>query len=183
MAGTDSEEAQDALQMRDYAPPIFCRATWPETGIEAGKTDGGRPDHCGNCARSGSRAWRFFRGRFIQPQRHRGIFRRIRRGAVNGCSRGNRLFGRPMGYRAHVSANGERFPCAPPWGAGRRGRRRRGLRMCSVDENRLITPCDLVRALEQWDVMFFVQGIAEMILREARVGMKSAHDAVIARRR
>ena len=35
---------------------------------------------------------------------------------------------------------------------------------------------------EQWDVMFFLQGRAEMILREARAGLPAKDDAAFHRR-
>ena len=73
-----------------------------------------------------------------------------------------------MGQRAHVRPDGERFSHSSAEHS-RRNERGRWLRRLFIDEpkNYSLRRYDE----EQWDVMFFVQGVAEMILRDVRAGL------------
>ncbi len=157
-------EAREALVMRDYGSQTLSQQL-AGAGIEAGKLV--------SADRSSAEiqeAWipgvEIF-PRTIYPQRHRGSFGEFVR--------------RDEGVLAHIGlwpaqwANARMFaqtakgfhvhPPSIPHGSTPAD----WLRRCFADEPE---NCSLRRYdNEQWDVIFFVQGIAEVILRDVRVGL------------
>ncbi len=159
-----SAEAQKALVIRDYAPQSFAdRLTG--AGIEAGKlvsTD--------RTTAENREVWipgvEIF-PRQIHFQRHRGVFGEfVRRddgvlqriGLWPGQWANARMFAQTAkGFHVH--------PPSIPEGT----KPEDWIRRLFIDEpeNYALRPY----ADEQWDVMFFVQGVAEMILHDARAGL------------
>jgi dTDP-4-dehydrorhamnose 3,5-epimerase-like enzyme len=161
-----SAEAQKALVMRDYAPQSFADRL-AGAGIEAGKlaaADRGVAE---------SRdVWipgvEIF-PRQIHHQRHRGLFGEFVR-RDDGVLQQIGLWPGQWANARMFAQTAKGFHVHPP----------------SIPEG--TTPEDWMRRLfidepenyglrryadEQWDVMFFVQGVAEMILRDVRAGMPS----------
>ena len=157
-------EAQEALVMRDYADQSFPdQLTGP--GVEAGKL--------ANVDRSAAevrQAWipgvEIF-PRTIHHQRHRGVFGEfVRRdegllqriGFWPGQWANARMFAQTAkGFHVH--------PPSIPEGQEPEVWMRR--LFIEEPENYALRRY----AEEQWDVMFFVQGVAEMILRDVRAGL------------
>ncbi len=159
-------EAQDALQMRDYAPQSFA-ARVAGTGIEAGKLTA-----ADRTTAETREAWipgvEIF-PRPIHLQRHRGVFGEFVRRDEGVLQRiglwpaqwaNARMFAQTAkGFHVH--------PPSIPDGT----KPEDWMRRLFIDE-----PGNYALrryADEQWDVMFFVQGVAEMILHDVRAGLPS----------
>jgi len=157
-------EAQKALIMRDYTPQSFADRL-AGAGIEAGKLASADRTTAEN-----REVWipgvEVF-PRQIHHQRHRGVFGEfVRRdegvlkriGFWPGQWANARMFAQTAkGFHVH--------PPSIPEGTKPEDWMRR--LFVAEPEN-----CALRRYVdEQWDVMFFVQGVAEMILRDGRAGM------------
>ena len=159
-----AEEARTALAMRDYGRQTFSQQL-AGSGIEAGQlasADRASPEI--------REAWipgaEIF-PRTVYPQRHRGSFGEFGR-------RDEGLLGR-IGFWPAQWASARMFaqtakgfhvhPPSPPDGT----KSADWLRRCFVEEPENYS----LRRYEheQWDVMFFVQGVAEMILRDVRAGL------------
>jgi dTDP-4-dehydrorhamnose 3,5-epimerase-like enzyme len=157
-------EAQKALVMRDYAPQSFADRL-SAVGIEAGQLAS-----VDRTAAENRDIWipgvEIF-PRKIHHQRHRGVFGEfVRRdegvlqriGFWPGQWANARMFAQTAkGFHVH--------PPSIPEGT----KPEDWMRRLFVDEPENYA---LRRyAHEQWDVMFFVQGVAEMILRDVRAGL------------
>src|ERR1700682_2252629 len=157
-------EAQKALVMRDYAPQSFADRL-SAVGIEAGQLAS-----VDRTAAENREIWipgvEIF-PRKIHHQRHRGVFGEfVRRdegvlqriGFWPGQWANARMFAQTAkGFHVH--------PPSIPEGT----KPEDWMRRLFVDEPENYA---LRRyAHEQWDVMFFVQGVAEMILRDVRAGL------------
>ncbi|HEY2615444.1 MAG TPA: hypothetical protein VGI42_07015 [Chthoniobacterales bacterium] len=159
-------EARAALVMRDYAPQTFSEQL-AGPGIDAGKL--ALTDRTSAEARE---AWipgvEIF-SRTIYPQRHRGSFGEFVRRDEGVLARiafwpaqwaNARMFAQTAkGFHVHPPSIPD--DTAPEdW-----------MRRCFLDEPENYS----LRRYEneQWDVMFFVQGVAEMILRDVRAGLPS----------
>ena len=159
-----TSEAQASLRMRDYSAQSFAQQL-AGAGIEAGKlaaADRANPEI--------REAWipgvEFF-SRTIYPQRHRGSFGEFVRRDEGVLARigfwpkqwaSARMFAQTAkGFHVH--------PPSIPDGSAPAD----WLRRSFVDEPENFS----LRRYEheQWDVMFFVQGVAEMILRDVRAGL------------
>jgi dTDP-4-dehydrorhamnose 3,5-epimerase-like enzyme len=159
-----SAEAQKALVMRDYAPQSFAERL-AGAGIEAGKLAS-----ADRATAENREIWipgvEVF-SRQIHHQRHRGVFGEfVRRdegvlkriGFWPGQWASARMFA-PTAKGFHV------HPPSIPEGTKPEDWMRR--LFVEEPENYALRRY----ADEQWDVMFFVQGVAEMILRDVRAGM------------
>ena len=159
-------EAQKALVMRDYAPQSFADKL-TGAGIEAGKLAS-----ADRTAADIGKTWipgvEVF-PRAIYHQRFRGVFGEFVRRDEGVLSRiglwpsqwaNARMFAQTAkGFHVH--------PPSIPKGT----KPAAWMRRLFVEEPENYS---LRRyAHEQWDVMFFVQGVAEMILRDARAGLPS----------
>src|SRR5437016_8989048 len=159
-----SEAARNALTPRDYK-----LGSWPQrvahSGIPAGelaKADRSRPEI--------KRAWipgvEIF-ARTIYPQRHRGVFGEFVRRDEGVLAKiglwpkqwsAARMFAQSAkGFHVHP-------PSIPPETSAEKWQRRL---FVTDPQTYSLRPYDD----EQWDVMFFVQGRAEMILRDVRCGL------------
>ena len=156
-------DAQVALVTRDYRVHTFSSQVG-ESGIEAGRlasADRVRPEV--------SEAWipgvEIF-ARTVHPQRHRGAFGEFARRDEGLLSEiglwpqqwaAARMFGQTAkGFHVHPPSIPKDTQPAE-W-----------LRWLFVDEPKKYALRRYEQ--EQWDIMFFVQGVAEMILRDVRVG-------------
>jgi dTDP-4-dehydrorhamnose 3,5-epimerase-like enzyme len=159
-----SSEARAALGTRDYGSAEFARQL-AEVGVEASKlisADRRSPEI--------REAWipgvDVF-ARSIYPQRHRGSFGEFARRDEGALAQigfwpkqwaAARMYAQTAkGFHIHPPSVPE-GTAAPDW-----------FRRLFIDEpeNYALRRYDE----EQWDVMFIVQGVAEMILRDARAGM------------
>jgi dTDP-4-dehydrorhamnose 3,5-epimerase-like enzyme len=159
-----SAEAQKALVMRDYAPQSFADRL-AGAGIEAGKLAS-----ADRATAENRQVWipgvEVF-PRQIHHQRHRGVFGEfVRRddgvlkriGFWPGQWANARMFAQTAkGFHVH--------PPGIPEGTKPEDWMRR--LFVEEPENYALRRY----ADEQWDVMFFVQGVAEMVLRDVRAGM------------
>ena len=158
------EEARSALGTRDYKPGTFAEQL-SRKGVEAGRLVGADRNDT-----EVSKAWipgvEIFL-RTIYPQRHRGAFAELARrdegilaqiGFWPNQWSAARMFGSTAkGFHIHPPSIPEGTSAAD-W-----------MRRLYLDEPRNYS---LRRyAEEQWDVMFVVQGVAEMILHDARAGL------------
>lgn len=157
-------EAQKALGVRDYAPQSFAERL-AGSGLEAGKL--ATADRTQSEVR---KAWipgvEIF-PRAIYHQRHRGVFGEFSRrdegilqriGFWPGQWANARMFAQTAkGFHVH--------PPSIPQGTKPDAWMRR--LFLEEPENYELR----AYAEEQWDVMFFVQGVAEMILRDVRAGL------------
>jgi dTDP-4-dehydrorhamnose 3,5-epimerase-like enzyme len=157
-------EAQKALVMRDYAPQSFADRL-SAVGIEAGQLAS-----LDRTAAENRENWipgvEIF-PREIHHQRHRGVFGEfVRRdegvlqriGFWPGQWANARMFAQTAkGFHVH--------PPSIPEGIKAEDWMRR--QFIEEPENYALRRY----AHEQWDVMFFVQGVAEMILRDVRAGL------------
>src|SRR6266487_326552 len=156
--------AQDALSTRNYRIESF-RQELSERGVEASQLTTAERKN-----REIEKAWipgvEIF-PRKIHPQRHRGSFGEFVRRDEGILSQigfwpkqwaSARMFAQTAkGFHVH--------PPSIPDGA----KPSDWLRRCFVDEPENFS---LRRyGLEQWDVLFFVQGVAEIILRDVRTGL------------
>lgn len=161
-----SAEVQTKLATRNYAAQTFATQL-ADSGIEAGKlvlADLGSAEV--------REAWipgvEIF-ARTIHPQRHRGLFGEFARrdegalakiGFWPGQWATARMFAQTAkGFHVHPPHVPEGVMPAD-W-----------FRRCFVDEPGNFSLRQY--GLEQWDVMFFAQGVVEMILRDARAGLPS----------
>lgn len=157
-----SVEAQKALAMRDYAPQSFADRL-AGNGLEAGLlASADREEH--------REIWipgvEIF-PRKIHFQRHRGVFGEFVRRDEGVLQRIGFWPGQWANARmfAHTAKGFHVHPPSIPKGT----KPDDWMKRLFVDEP---DNFGLRRyAEEQWDVMFFVQGVAEMILRDVRVGM------------
>jgi dTDP-4-dehydrorhamnose 3,5-epimerase-like enzyme len=159
-----SAEARAALVTRDYSAPSF------EKQISESGTGGGQLAGTDRTQPEIAHAWipgvEIF-ARVIHPQRHRGLFGEFVRRDEGPLARiglwpqqwaAARMFAQtakgfhihPPSIPAEISPNG--------W-----------FRRLFIDESQNFSLRPYTT--EQWDVMFFVQGRAEMILHEARSGL------------
>jgi dTDP-4-dehydrorhamnose 3,5-epimerase-like enzyme len=159
-----SAEAQKALVMRDYAPQSFADGL-AGAGIEAGKLAS-----ADRTTAESREVWipgvEIF-PRQIHHQRHRGVFGEFVRRDEGVLKR--------IGFWPAQWANARMFaqtskgfhvhPPSIPEGTKPEDWMRR--LFVEEPENYALRRY----ADEQWDVMFFVQGVAEMILRDVRAGM------------
>jgi dTDP-4-dehydrorhamnose 3,5-epimerase-like enzyme len=159
-------EARSALVMRDYAPQTFSQQL-AGAGIDAGKLSA--VDRTSAEVRE---AWipgvEIF-PRTIYPQRHRGSFGEFVRRDEGLLARigfwpaqwaSARMFAQTAkGFHVH--------PPSIPDGATPEDWARRSF----LDEPENYSLRRYER--EQWDVMFFVQGVADVILRDVRPGLPS----------
>lgn len=157
-------EAQKALVMRDYAPQTFADKL-AGAGIEAGKLASADRSiaEIGKIWIPGVEIF----PRAIYHQRFRGVFGEFVRRDEGVLSRiglwpsqwaNARMFAQTAkGFHVH--------PPHIPKGTKPADWMRR--LFIEEPENYSLRPY----AEEQWDVMFFVQGVAEMILRDARAGL------------
>jgi dTDP-4-dehydrorhamnose 3,5-epimerase-like enzyme len=159
-----TEEARRALVMRDYGRQSFSQQL-AGAGIEAG-----RVASADRASAEIHEAWipgvEVF-PRTIYPQRHRGSFGELVRRDEGLLARigfwpaqwaSARMFAQTAkGFHVH--------PPSIPDGS----KPADWLRRCFADEPENFS---LRRyELEQWDVLFFVQGVAEIILRDVRTGL------------
>ena len=158
-----SADAQKALVMRDYAPQSFADRL--AKGIEAGKLAS-----ADRSAAEVREVWipgvEIF-PRQIHHQRHRGVFGEFVRRDEGVLQR--------IGFWPDQWANARMFaqtakgfhvhPPSIPEGT----KPEDWMRRLFVEERENYALRRYVD--EQWDVMFFVQGVAEMILRDVRAGM------------
>ncbi|HSP45922.1 MAG TPA: hypothetical protein VLO30_08015 [Chthoniobacterales bacterium] len=157
-------EAQKALVTRDYAPQSFADRL-ADAGIEAGKLAS-----ADRTTAESREIWipgfEIF-PRQIHYQRHRGVFGEFVR-RDEGVLQGIGLWPAQWANARMFSQTAKGFHIHPP----------------SIPEG--TNPTDWMRRLfldepenyalrpyadEQWDVMFFVQGVAEIILRDVRPGL------------
>jgi dTDP-4-dehydrorhamnose 3,5-epimerase-like enzyme len=159
-----SAEARQALVMRDYTALSFAgRVTG--LGIEAGKLASTGPTTAEN-----REVWipgvEIF-PRTIHFQRHRGVFGEFAR-QENGVLRRIGLWPRQWANARMFAQTAKGFHLHPP-SIPQGTKPEDWMRRLFVEEPENYA---LRRyAEEQWDVMFFVQGVAEMILRDVRAGM------------
>ncbi len=156
--------ARHALEVRDYSVRSLAEQI-TEIGVDAGKLA-----TVDQCAPGIAAVWipgvEVF-ARTIYPQRHRGLFGEFARRDEGPLARiglwpqqwsAARMFAQTAkGFHVH--------PPSVPGGASPDEWFRR--LFLDEPENFSLRPYEE----EQWDVMFFVQGRAEMILREARAGL------------
>lgn len=159
-------EARTALVMRDYSTQTFAQQL-AGAGIEAGQLAS-----ADRTTAETQKAWipgvEVF-ARTIYPQRHRGSFGEFVRRDEGVLAR--------IGFWPAQWANARMFAQTAkgfhihPPSIPEEARPADWFRRCFVDEpeNYALRRYEL----EQWDVMFFVQGVAEMILRDVRAGMPS----------
>jgi dTDP-4-dehydrorhamnose 3,5-epimerase-like enzyme len=161
-----TQEARSALVMRDYAPQTFSQQL-AGAGIDAGKLS--TADRTSAEVRE---AWipgvEIF-PRAIYPQRHRGSFGEFVRRDEGVLARigfwpaqwaSARMFAQTAkGFHVH--------PPSIPDGATPEEWTRRSF--LDEPENYALRRYEH----EQWDVMFFVQGVADVILRDVRPGLPS----------
>jgi dTDP-4-dehydrorhamnose 3,5-epimerase-like enzyme len=159
-----SAEAQKALVMRDYAPQSFADRL-ADTGIEAGKLAA-----ADRTAAESRDVWipgvEIF-PRSIHFQRHRGVFGEFVR-RDDGVLRRIGFWPAQWANARMFAQTAKGFHVHPP-SIPEGTKPEDWMRRLFVDEPENYA---LRRyADEQWDVMFFVQGVAEMILRDVRAGM------------
>ncbi|MGZ5002919.1 MAG: hypothetical protein ACXWFY_05590 [Chthoniobacterales bacterium] len=157
-----SEEGQAALATRNYEAGDLRRQI-SEIGIEAGKLD--------RKARE-SDAWipgvEVF-SRKIYPQRHRGSFGEFAR-RDEGMVKKIGFWPKQWAAARMFAGTAKGFHVHPPF-VPNESKPEGWFRKLFVKEAKNFS----LRRYdeEQWDMMFFVQGIAEMILRDLRAGMRS----------
>ena len=171
MASTDeqlwnglSAEAREAMVMRDYAPQDFASRV-AGSGVEAGKLAAANPADA-----DFREIWipgvEIF-SRQVFHQRHRGLFGEFAR-RDEGVLQRIGLWPAQWANASMFASTAKGFHVHPP----------------SIPEGKepaawhrqifLEKPDDFTQrryAQEQWDVMFFVQGVVEMILHDVRAGM------------
>lgn len=160
-----SPEAQDAIGTRDYAaPPSFARQ------VVVGSLEAGKLISADRAAPEVREAWipgvELF-SRAIYPQRHRGSFGEFVRRDEGVLARiglwpaqwaAARMFAlTAKGFHVHPPSVPEETAAAD-W-----------MRRLFMEEAENFSLRRYDR--EQWDVMFIVQGVVEMILRDVRAGM------------
>ena len=166
MAGPDQREGAVRARRRAITAPRTFAEQLAGNGVEAGKlaaADRTDPEV--------AKAWipgvEIF-ARTIYPQRHRGLFGEFVR-RDEGVLAEIGLWPQAMVGRADVRPDRERFSHSSAEHSRRDERRTNGSGG-SLSTSRRIIRCGRYDE-EQWDVMFFVQGVAEMILRDVRAGL------------
>jgi dTDP-4-dehydrorhamnose 3,5-epimerase-like enzyme len=159
-----TDQARTALGMRDYKAATLAKQL-AESGVEARQLmSADRTEH------ENSDAWipgvEIF-SRTIYPQRHRGSFGEFARrdeGALSEIG----LWPKPWAAARMFVQTAKGFHVHPP-SIPKDARAADWLRRLFVDEPRNYS----LRRYddEQWDVMFVVQGVAEMVLRDLRAGL------------
>ena len=159
-----SPETQAALAVRDYGAPSLTERI-AEIGVESGQLTGAnRTDP------EVARAWipgvEIF-ARSIHPQRHRGLFGEFARRDEGTLARIG-LWPQQWSAARMFAQTAKGFHIHPP-SVPEDSSPNEWFRRLFVDEPENFS----LRRYEdeQWDVMFFAQGRAEMILREARAGL------------
>lgn len=161
-----SDDAQAALRTRDYRSGDFARQL-AEVGVDAGKLVA-----ADRAAADVQAAWipgiEIF-PRVIYPQRHRGSFGEFVR-RDEGIVAKIGLWPKQWAAARMFAQTAKGFHVHPPsvpdgvepagWFQRLFVREANDYTLRHYDE-------------EQWDIMFFVQGVAELILRENRVGLPS----------
>ena len=156
--------ARAALVERDYRAPSLAQRI-SEIGIEAGQlADVDRAD------REIVQAWipgvEIF-ARAIHPQRHRGLFGEFARRDEGPLARIG-LWPQQWSAARMFAQTAKGFHIHPPWIPIETSPNEWFQRLfLDEPQNFSLRPYEE----EQWDVMFFVQGRAEMILRDARAGL------------
>lgn len=157
-----SAEARKALKPRDYGAGDLAKRV-ATSGVDAGEL-------CGLMKTDLAGVWiagvEIF-ARTIHPQRHRGTFGEFVR-RDEGALASIKLWPGQWSAARMFARTAKGFHIHPPHvPAGEEAEK--WFRKLYVDqaENYALRPYDR----EQWDVMFFVQGVAEVILREARAGL------------
>lgn len=157
-------EAQKALITRDYAPQSFADRL-AGAGIEAGKLVS-----VDRTAAENRKSWipgvEIF-PRQIHYQRHRGLFGEFAR-RDEGTLQRIGFWPRQWAAARMFAQTAKGFHVHPP-SIPEGTKPEDWMRRLFIDEpeNYALRRYDQ----EQWDVMFFVQGVAEMILRDVRVGL------------
>jgi dTDP-4-dehydrorhamnose 3,5-epimerase-like enzyme len=159
-----SQEAQNALVMRDYSSSDFARQV-AEVGVEAGKLVA-----ADRKAAEVRAAWipgvEIF-GRTIYPQRHRGSFGEFAR-RDEGPLAAIGFWPAQWAAARMFAQTAKGFHIHPPHVPGGTTAADWFHRLfVDEPENYALRPYDR----EQWDVMFIVQGVVEMILRDVRAEM------------
>jgi len=157
-------DARRALRTRKYGDRQFAKQL-AESGVEAGalcNLDRTLPEIAA--------AWipgvEIF-ARSIHPQRHRGLFGELARRDEGPLAKMG-LWPQQWSAARMFAQSAKGFHIHPPKIPGKISPTKWFQRLfVSEPENFSLRPY----AEEQWDVMFFVQGRAEMILREARAGL------------
>ena len=156
-----SAEGQAALTTRDYAKGDLTKQV-SEIGIEAGKLD--------RNAREMGEVWipgvEIF-SRIIYPQRHRGSFGEFAR-RDEGIVKKIGFWPKQWAAARMFAQTAKGFHVHPPF-VPNESKPEEWFQKVFVNEpeNFSLRHYDD----EQWDMMFFVQGVAEMILRDLRAGM------------
>ncbi len=159
-----TDEAQAALGTRDYSAGNFAHQL-ADSGMDAGKV--ASADRLAPDVRA---AWipgvEVF-PRTIYPQRHRGFFGEFVR-RDEGVTGKIGLWPQQWAAARMFAQTAKGFHVHPPSIPDGIEPREWFARLFTAEP-----PDYALRryAEEQWDIMFFVQGVAEMILREARVGL------------
>ena len=159
-----SAETQAALAVRDYGVRSLAERI-AEVGVDAGQlTSANRTDL------EVAQAWipgvEIF-ARTIHPQRHRGLFGEFAR-RDEGTLAQIGFWPQQWSAARMFAQTAKGFHIHPP-SVPKNALPNEWFRRLFIDEpeNFSLRPYED----EQWDVMFFVQGRAEMILREARAGL------------
>ncbi len=158
-----SAEGRAALTTRDYAKADLKQQV-SEIGIEAGKLD--------RSAKGMSDVWipgvEIF-PRAIYPQRHRGSFGEFAR-RDEGIVRKIGFWPKQWAAARMFAQTAKGFHIHPPFVPNESKPEEWFQRLFVKEpENFSLRRYDD----EQWDMMFFVQGVAEMVLRDLRAGMPS----------
>lgn len=159
-----TQEARRALVERDYSTRSLAQRI-AEVGIEAGQLAGAE-----RTEPEIAQAWipgvEIF-ARTIHPQRHRGLFGEFAR-RDEGTLAKIGLWPRQWASARMFTQTAKGFHIHPPQIPEETSPNEWFERLfLDEPENFSLRPYEH----EQWDVMFFVQGRAEMILREARAGL------------
>jgi dTDP-4-dehydrorhamnose 3,5-epimerase-like enzyme len=159
-----SDDAQAALGTRDYSAGGFAQQL-ADVGIDAGKVAS-----ADRTAADVGAAWipgvEVF-PRTLYPQRHRGSFGEFVR-RDEGITGTIGLWPKQWAAARMFAQTAKGFHVHPPSiPDGTEPREWFNRLFVAEPENYRLRRYDE----EQWDVMFFVQGVAEMILREARAGL------------
>ena len=159
-----AKEAESALVTRDYSANTFA-AQVGESGIEAGRLAAAdrAQSEVGVVWIPGVEIF----SRTIYPQRHRGAFGEFAR-RDEGVLSEIGLWPKQWAAARMFAQTAKGFHVHPP-SVPKDAEPSEWLRRLFVDEPKNYS----LRRYEeeQWDIMFFVQGVAEMILRDVRAGL------------
>ncbi len=153
-------QAARALSTRDYdAPSLATRLAGP--GIEAAQIISAKREELASTWIPGVEIF----ARAIHPQRHRGLFGELVR-QNEGALAGSKLWPRQWAAARMFANTAKGFHLHPPFVP--EGKDAAEWMQQIFGEAPSALP-DYER--EQWDIMFFVQGRVELILRDARAGL------------